>query len=257
CHEFIDNYGPPIIATLIREFDVATICRKLNLCTKQMKVHLSHLTKANPVTCGICDYVSTYINFALKRDSSEKSLQHALSTVCIHLSKEQYSQCQTIVQLFAPHMRKLELDLNNNFCQQLIICQTPMIELTPAIHLNQISTKSKPTIEKDEKLKETIVRNLDSTPECMLCTYVVSYLDAILKNNKSEAAVEAALSRVCTILPRKERARCGDFVKTYGPVLAELISDVTDPQLVCRYLGMCQVVSSQETTIMESTPVKH
>ncbi|CAF3956064.1 unnamed protein product, partial [Rotaria sp. Silwood1] len=247
-----------IIAILIKEFDVSTICRKLNLCTKQMKVYSSHLTKANPVTCGICDYVSTYMNFALKRDSSEKSLQHALSTVCTHLSHEHYSQCQTIVQLFALHMRKLELGLTNNFCQQLIICQTPMIELTPAIDLNQISAKPKPIMEKDENLKEIVVKNLDSTPECMLCHYVVSYLDAILKNNKSEAAVEAALSRVCTILPRKERIRCGEFVKTYGPVLAELIFEVADPQLVCRYLGMCQVVSSsQETTTIESTPIKH
>ncbi|CAF3884027.1 unnamed protein product, partial [Rotaria sp. Silwood1] len=203
-------------------------------------------------------YLSTYMNLALKRDSSEKSLQHALSTVCTHLSHEQYSQCQTIVQLFALHMRKLELDLTNNFCQQLIICQTPMIELTPAIDLNQISAKPKPIMEKDENLKEIIVKNLDSTPECMLCHYVVSYLDAILKNNKSEAAVEAALSRVCTILPRKERTRCGEFVKTYGPVLVELIFEVADPQLVCRYLGMCQVVSSsQETTTIESTPIKH
>ncbi|CAF1492451.1 unnamed protein product, partial [Rotaria sordida] len=166
-------------------------------------------------------------------------------------------QCQTLVQLFSPHMRTLKLDLNNNFCQQLTICQIPMIELTPAIDLNQISTKPKPTIEKDEKFKEIIVKNLDSTPECMLCHYVVSYLDAILKNNKSEAAIEAALSRVCTILPRKERARCDEFVKNYGPVLVDLIFDVTDPQLVCRYLGMCQVISSQETTTIESTPIRH
>jgi len=203
CHELIDNYGPPIIAILIQDFDVSTICQKLNLCTKQMKVELSHVTKANLVSCGVCDYISTYIHFALNRDSSEKSLQQALSTVCKHLSNEQTSKCQTLVQLFATNIRQLQLGSGNNFCKQLTICQTPWSELKPAIHLSQILSKQESIIHKDEELKQIIIKNLDSTPQCTLCHYVVSYLDAVLKNNKSEAAVEDALSRVCTILPSR------------------------------------------------------
>jgi hypothetical protein len=157
-----------------------------------MKVELSHITKANVASCGVCDYVSTYIGFALKRDSNEKSLKRALATVCTHLSSEQASQCQTLVELFRPHIRKAEFQLGGNFCKQLTICQTPMSELKPGIDLNH---------KQDDELKRTVVKNLDSTPQCMLCHYVVSYLEAILKNNKSEAAVEAALARVCTILP--------------------------------------------------------
>ncbi len=205
CHELIDNYSPSIIAVLIDHFDVSTICRKLNLCTKQMKVELSHITKANVASCGVCDYVSTYIGFALKRDSSEKSLEQALATVCTHLSSEQVSQCQTLVELFRPNIRKLELQLGSNFCQQLTICQTTDDKtniVKPGI-VHVPLTKDKPKKEDDDELKRTIIENLDVTPECTLCQYVVSYLDAILKNNKSEAAVEAALEKVCTILPSK------------------------------------------------------
>ncbi|CAF1514559.1 unnamed protein product, partial [Adineta steineri] len=99
CHELIDNYGPSIIAVLIGHFDASTVCQKLNLCTKQMKVELSHITKANQATCGVCDYVSTYMNFVLKRDPSEKSVEHALSTVCSHLSNEQSPQCETLEEI--------------------------------------------------------------------------------------------------------------------------------------------------------------
>jgi saposin len=163
-----------------------------------MKVELSHVTKANQASCGVCDYVSTYVHFALKRDSSDKSLKHALSTVCTHLSSEQTSVCQTIVQLIATNIHQLQLGSENNFCKQLSICQTSWKELKPAIRLNQ-----KPTIQKEDEAKKIIVKNLDDAPQCMLCRYVVSYLDAVLKNNKSEAAVEAALEKVCTILPSK------------------------------------------------------
>ncbi|UJR26420.1 hypothetical protein I4U23_007752 [Adineta vaga] len=244
CHEMINNYGPSIVATLLSHFDPTTICQKLNLCTKQMKVELSHITKANQASCGVCDYISTYINFALKRDSSDRSLERALSTVCSHLSTEHHAACQTIVELFRPHMRKVNLQLGNNFCKQLALCQTPMAELKPAVHLHTYESQNDFD---DEELKHVTLNNLDSTPQCTLCHYVVSYLDAVLKNNKSEAAVEAALARVCSILPRKERPKCGEFIKTYGPVLADLITELADPRLVCRYLGMCQVLPSQET----------
>ena len=238
CHELVENYGPSIIATLIGDFDVSSVCRKLNLCTNQMKVDLTHVTKASVVSCSICDYVSTYLEFALKRDSSEKSLQRALGTVCSHLSSEQVSQCQTLIQLFSPYIRKLELQLGKNFCRQLGICQAdkekPSIIGVPLENVD--SSKD------DEALKATVVNNLDDTPQCMLCRYVVTYLDAVLKTNKSAAAIEAALEKVCTILPSKERAECDQFVKTYGPVLAEIIAETADPDTVCRYLGVCQVV---------------
>jgi saposin len=106
-------------------------------------------------------------------------------------------------------------------------------------------------------LKRTIIKNLDDTPECTLCHYVVTYLDAVLKTNKSEAAVEAALEKVCTILPSKERAQCNEFVKTYGPVLAQLIAEVADPDTICRYLGLCQVTLPKETSTKKPTPVTY
>ena len=199
CHELVENYGPSIIATLIGQFDVSTVCRKLNLCTKQMKVDLSHITKAHPESCGVCDYISTYIQSALKRDSSEKSLQRALATVCTHLSHEQTSKCQTLVQLMASNVRQLKFGFDENFCKGLNICQTPMSELKPAAYL-----QDQTIVDKEEELKETILKNLDDAPQCALCRYVVSYLDAFLKNNKSEEALQEALARVCRILPGRK-----------------------------------------------------
>ncbi len=55
----------------------------------------------------------------------------------------------------------------------------------------------------------------------------------------------------------KDRVQCDEFVKTYGPVLVELISEMTNPHLVCLYLGMCPVVSSQDTNTKESTPITY
>jgi hypothetical protein len=53
----------------------------------------------------------------------------------------------------------------------------------------------------------------------------------------------------------KERAKCDEFVKTYGPVLAELIAQTADPDTICRYLGACQVVLPKESSTKPSEPV--
>jgi len=55
----------------------------------------------------------------------------------------------------------------------------------------------------------------------------------------------------------KERAQCDQFVKTYGPVLAELIAQAADPDTVCRYLGVCQATLPGETSTKKSTPVTY
>ena len=44
----------------------------------------------------------------------------------------------------------------------------------------------------------------------------------------------------------KRRLECNEFVKTYAPVLAELIAEMADPQLVCRDLGLCQVILPED-----------
>ena len=202
CHDYVNNYGPAIIAILVKEFDPSTVCQKLNLCTKQMKFDITHITKADTASCGICDYISTYFHFSLKRDSNEKSFQHTLATVCSHLSEEQKPKCQIILQLFSSNIRQLELNPEKNFCKQLTICQTPMIELQPAVLINKESD-SEQAVDVETLLEPKEQTPLKETPKCTLCHYIISYLDAALKNNISEQAVEQALEKVCTILPGK------------------------------------------------------
>lgn len=219
CHEYVDNYGPTIIATLLQDFDFSTVCQKLNICTKQMKVDIRHITKADTLTCGICDYISTFVDSMNKRISEEKPLPNSLSNVCSHLSDEQKEKCQMIVHLFSPYFKQLELTPGNNFCKDLPICQIPMAELQPAIPLKKYDESNSIKDPIINHLLKTVTENesqmpksVSETPQCTLCHYVISYLDAALKNNKSEEAIEAALEKVCTILPSKFCCKTRTFI---------------------------------------------
>jgi saposin len=84
------------------------------------------------------------------------------------------------------------------------------------------------------------VKELTANPlECSLCKYIVQYVDAVIQNNKSEAAIEAALEKVCTILPHALNSSCVQFVQTFGPNLIKYIEKYETPNRVCAALKMC------------------
>jgi saposin len=84
-----------------------------------------------------------------------------------------------------------------------------------------------------------LVEPLGASVECALCKYVVGYVDTVIQNNKSEAAIEAALEKVCTILPHALNSSCVQFVETFGPTLVQLIEKYGTPEAVCAALKLC------------------
>jgi saposin len=83
------------------------------------------------------------------------------------------------------------------------------------------------------------VKNLKDDAECALCKYIISFVDLLIESNATEQEFEKALQAVCSILPSKDHDKCKLFVQTYGPILAELIAELDDPNVVCQWLTMC------------------
>ncbi len=73
-----------------------------------------------------------------------------------------------------------------------------------------------------------------------MCKYVVNYIDTVIGNNKTEAAIEAALEKVCGILPEPLKGECVKFVDKYGPILVQLIEKYGQAEKVCDALKLCQ-----------------
>ncbi len=191
CKSFVDSYGVDIIALLVREVDPAKICEFIKVCPKQKDV--AFLTKQNMHTCGLCDYVSTYL-----------SAGYPIENVCSHFTNNNNikQQCEILTHLYKP-----------NFCSQLPLCFDDVV-IQPI---------------------ETIM----ASAECSLCKYVVNYIDAVIQTNKTEAAIEAALEKVCGILPEPIKAPCVKFVDTYGPILVQLIEKYGQAEAVCNALKLC------------------
>lgn len=193
CKSFVDTYAPDIIALLIREVDPAKVCQIIKICPKSANV--AFLTKPNAQTCGLCDYVSTYIKAG-----------YPIENVCSHFSTDNNvrEQCEILVHLYQP-----------NICPQLPLCF------------------------EEAKIEQPVAASVNSV-ECSICKYVVSYVDHVIQDNRTEAAIEAALDKVCTIVPHSLNTTCYQFVQSYGPVLVQLLEYYASPEAVCEALKLCQ-----------------
>jgi len=55
-----------------------------------------------------------------------------------------------------------------------------------------------------------------------------------------QAEIQAALDKVCSLLPSEISKECRNFVDTYGPAIITLLAQELDPTMVCTSLGLCK-----------------
>ncbi len=64
-------------------------------------------------------------------------------------------------------------------------------------------------------------------------------MERAIGNNRSEAAIEAELDKVCNILPTPVRGSCTDFVKKHGAAIATLLGKNVSGEQVCDFIKVC------------------
>lgn len=86
----------------------------------------------------------------------------------------------------------------------------------------------------DNKLSSSI----KEPPTCVLCEFIMTKLDADLKNKTEQDDIKRAIEAVCNHLPATVRKQCDTFVDGYASAVLKLLSDVP-PKQVCQKLQLC------------------
>lgn len=73
----------------------------------------------------------------------------------------------------------------------------------------------------------------------------MNYINVLVSSNASAQEIEKALELVCGILPSADHKKCDTFVQQYGPVLAQLVAELDDPNVVCQWLSLCTKSTGQ------------
>ena len=94
-------------------------------------------------------------------------------------------------------------------------------------------------------------------PGCVICEYAIHHLQEMLGQNNTAEAVEEALEKVCSYLPKSVADQCDDLVEKYGTGIIEVLTRGVDAQEVCTILALCnnQGQNSDNLLMQSQNPI--
>ncbi|KAJ4459565.1 putative Proactivator polypeptide [Paratrimastix pyriformis] len=202
CDAFVEEYTPVLIELLVKKVDPAKVCQIIGLCGK------SAAAVDVDVECPLCHFVVGKLDEMLGSERSKETVEAALDKVCARVPAPAQGLCKSLVRQYAPVL----IDALVQKLEPAAICA--LIKVCP---------------------KTTAVNSI----QCAVCEWVVTELDQLVQTNRSEAAIEAALDKVCALLPKTLTTVCDDFVATYGPALISLLAQEMKPEQVCSFIKLC------------------
>ncbi|KAL6260537.1 hypothetical protein P5V15_008060 [Pogonomyrmex californicus] len=174
--------------------------------------------------CTLCEYLLHYIQDSLTNPVNEEKVKHFLGEVCTKVPSSIEGECQEFINTYGDAVVAIlvqEIDPSQ-------VC--PMIHICPSEALLNMWEK----IPKDFTLTK-----VEDKSNCPLCLLAVTQIYDVIKNNRTEANIEAELDKLCNHLPHSLIEQCTDFVKSYSKELVEMLLADLSPQEVCAYLHLC------------------
>lgn len=271
CLEDISSDLVEIKQLLAAKVADRTICKTINFCSSAAKSENDALIVAKPRP-GVNgrDYCEDCHNFF--EDAKEMYIGNYTEDEFKQMLLQQCDQagypaitelCKTVIDQYWPQIyARLQMFFDpDEVCYQLNFCNSslkmnpkwtlPLVPLTVA----RLKNSAKNSVQQLPVDRMLLNFNLNSarTPavsskktkgyksdvECVVCEFVMSYLDKMLEDNYTEAAIQSALDRVCTTMPKSVRSDCQSFVDQYAPAILVLLGNELDPAVVCQGLNLC------------------
>lgn len=247
CEAFVKQYADEIISILKQEDDPNLVCALVGVCsvTKQgndvPKTDGSSVatssTSEDGAVCEYCLKASQWLNEKLSDSRTEENIIDALNQVCSAvLPQEKVNECETYVR------EKIDLlvdTLRNStnpevICSTLKLCPPSVASASPSYSLFEGD------IIIDDTEREVIESQNEPTlfPSCFVCKKIMRWMNDQIKGNRTDEAIEGALSHVCSVFyPRIHN--CEMLVAKWSDRILLALKQATEPELGCELLMVC------------------
>eukprot|EP00731_Ephydatia_muelleri_P017923 Em0010g1021a len=236
CVILVNEYFEDIWNLLINDLEPDFICAKLGLCSNST---FTQFGLEQPVACTACEEMLVGMEGVVDENTTEDEAYTLMEMFCNVLPPEITSKCKDLVAadfFLAWDMFKECVDNPKNCCIKIGVCNST------SIHTNLFEDLL------TEKAIGGSAKGNGSAFLCVLCEYVMKELDSILAENATEAEVQAALNKVCSLIPKSLTSYCDSMVAKYTPQIIKLLLEDTDPRMVCTRLGVC---------VLKPNPISH
>ncbi|GBN42353.1 Prosaposin [Araneus ventricosus] len=215
CVSFVNQYADLIVTLLIQELDPQLVCAQLGLCPASVLLEQPKGTD-NDVECFLCKEVIQKMEQLVNDNRTEEAIKAALDEVCSLLPPSYRTKCDNFVNKYTDLIVTLliqELLNPQMVCAELGLCSSSVLIEQP--------------------------KGTDNNVECDLCKEVIQKVADMVKDQRTEDEIKAALDKVCSYLPSSISAKCESFVNQYTDLIVTLLMQELDPQMVCAELGLC------------------
>ncbi|XP_028408448.1 prosaposin-like isoform X2 [Dendronephthya gigantea] len=243
CNDTVTYFGSTLIKTIK---DVTAhpkkLCTELGMCSSNSKEEFiknvfvanlkTHPSIQNRLTskdnfCDECKLVFAEVKDILEDKSMQEGLTTLLESLCADLGSFA-DQCKTYVEAYLPLILEAlaSMDDPSKVCTELGLCNAT----SKAVDRFEMALL-RPALKK--------VEAPTGSAECIICEFVMKELDSILGDKATREEIEAALDKVCSLLPSTIRSECDTFVNKYADEIITLLLEEITPDQICTKLGLC------------------
>ncbi|KAN0050101.1 hypothetical protein ACTA71_003202 [Dictyostelium dimigraforme] len=87
---------------------------------------------------------------------------------------------------------------------------------------------------------------------CDVCNYIVTMVEVLVEQNRSESYIANSLEKVCDIIPREDyKSTCRQIVLAYTKDIIQLIINREPSQKICEQIKLCPMPTPSPTKQVE------
>ncbi|KAI5703682.1 hypothetical protein M8J75_014878 [Diaphorina citri] len=233
CEQFVDEYGPAFIALAIQQIDPSQVCPKLKVCSLTAKSPMVFGQKVEENgACPLCLLAVTAAEKYLVSNRTEENIKQVLDVICSSLPKHLEGDCERFIDSFYEPLVDMLLaeTTPQEICVYIGLCLPPkrIVPETPALPVSSAEDFA------------SVSQSVEANQACILCEFVMTKLDHLLSENKTEEEIKHAVHSVCRLMPKSVKQECDDFVNQYSDLIIQLLSQSLNPKQVCEALNVCK-----------------
>jgi len=224
CTALVETYIQVIVQEIVNGLSPKNICGAsgLNLCPALEMTQV----QTNPL-CAVCTLVAVQLSERLADNATQAQIIEALDEACKSVPLQPFaSDCVIFVESKAPEiLTQLADDVHpRELCHALRVC--------PAVS-DDVEEQNR------EVQKEKEIESLEGKIVCELCSVVAAKLDQLIDQDSTQDEIEAALDKVCALLPADYVDQCDSLVARYKSYMVQVLLEFASPQQVCGFLRLC------------------
>lgn len=251
--------------------------------------HLKPPSSVSTPECLVCQELVKELEKKLDDKHSREQIKKVLDHVCDKVKEAMKDKCvafinaheEQIINLVMKGVSPKELCVALGFCMISSERETiedvfdrvfnPVVDdldIDEAFSIDFISIPAGPssvgrislTNQEREKEKQQVIENrqppkVRANEGCVLCEFIMTKLEADMKNKKTQEEIKHVVENVCIGFPKTIRSKCTKFIDQYSDMIVMLLTTVP-PAEVCQEIKMCtppteEVVQQVSNDVLE------